>query len=58
VIVLSGAGDKAFVSGADISQFETERASADSVAHYDRLVAGADKAVAGFPKPTIAKING
>lgn len=58
VVVLSGAGGKAFVSGADISQFESERASADSVANYDRLVDAADKAVAGFPKPTIAKING
>ena len=58
VVVLSGAGDKAFVSGADISQFGAERANPDSVANYDRLVAAADKAVAGFPKPTIAKING
>ena len=37
VIVLKGAGDKAFVSGADISQFEKARSSAKSNAHYDRM---------------------
>src|SRR5215216_4280533 len=29
VVVMKGAGDKAFVSGADISQFESRRANAD-----------------------------
>src|ERR671933_1549038 len=37
VVVLKGAGDKAFVSGADISQFETARASAEAVAQYHAL---------------------
>ena len=36
-IVLTGAGDKAFVSGADISQFETQRSSADAVQRYEEL---------------------
>src|SRR5688572_32846877 len=36
VIVLSGAGDKAFVSGADISKFETTRATAQDVENYDK----------------------
>src|SRR3546814_17694035 len=39
VIVLSGAGGKAFVAGADISKFESERASAEAVAHYNQTTA-------------------
>ena len=35
VLILSGAGGKAFVSGADVSKFETERASKEAVAHYN-----------------------
>ena len=34
-IVLEGAGDKAFVSGADISEFETLRATPEDVARYE-----------------------
>ena len=37
VVVLSGAGDKAFVSGADISQFEKNRHNADAQKEYDRV---------------------
>ena len=41
VIVLTGAGDKAFVSGADISQFEKQRSSEDAVQRYEELAEGA-----------------
>jgi enoyl-CoA hydratase/carnithine racemase len=58
VVVLSGAGGKAFVSGADISEFESQRSSEDAVAHYNRVSVAADAAVYNFPKPTIAKIKG
>ena len=58
VIVLKGAGDKAFVSGADISQFETARSSEESNAHYDRVSDLASKALAEVGKPTIAMIRG
>ncbi len=58
VIVLTGAGDKAFVSGADISQFEKARASDESNAHYDRISEHASKALAECGKPTIAMIRG
>src|SRR5262249_10932993 len=37
VIVLKGAGDKAFVSGADVSQYEKQRASAEDVRRYDEI---------------------
>jgi enoyl-CoA hydratase/carnithine racemase len=58
VVVLTGAGTKAFVSGADISQFEKQRSNADAQREYNRLTgAGRDK-LAAFPKPTIARIRG
>ena len=58
VLVVSGAGGKAFVSGADISKFETERAGKDASDHYNRTSAKAYAAVYNFPRPTIAKITG
>lgn len=58
VVVLSGAGTKAFVSGADISKFDDERASRDAIATYNETVERASAALHGFPKPTIAMIRG
>jgi enoyl-CoA hydratase/carnithine racemase len=58
VIVLKGAGDKAFVSGADISEFEKSRSSEESNVLYDRMSDRADKALAACEKPTIAMIRG
>src|SRR5262249_34454691 len=34
VVVLTGAGGKAFVSGADVSKFESERGTLDATRHY------------------------
>ena len=34
-LVVSGAGGKAFVSGADISKFESQRSTPEAVAHYN-----------------------
>ncbi len=58
VIVLEGAGDKAFVAGADISRFGEERSNADEIARYSAIVTGAMEALYTAPKPTIAKIRG
>ena len=58
VIVLRGQGEKAFISGADISQFEQQRSSAESVAEYDRIAEGAGNALQASRKPTIAMIRG
>jgi enoyl-CoA hydratase/carnithine racemase len=58
VIVLAGAGDKAFVSGADISQFESQRSSAEAVQKYEELAEGAQLKLQTFDKPTIAMIRG
>ena len=58
VVVLSGAGGRAFVSGADISKFADERSSAEAVAHYDVTTARIFGKLHAFPKPTIAQITG
>jgi enoyl-CoA hydratase/carnithine racemase len=58
VVVLKGAGDKAFVSGADISQFEKNRSDADAQKDYDRLTSGGRARLAAVGKPVIAQIRG
>ncbi len=58
VIVLAGEGEKAFVSGADISQFEQNRATADAQAIYNRAVEEAYFAPMRCTKPVIAAIRG
>lgn len=58
VVVLTGAGEKAFVSGADISQFADARANADAAAEYDRLISGGHEGLVHFPTPVIASIRG
>ena len=58
VVVLRGAGRKAFVSGADISKFENERASQEAIEKYAVAVDKAYDGIHAFPKPTIAMING
>src|ERR1041384_2683493 len=58
VVVLTGAGGKAFVSGADISKFESERSSKEAIDRYNIAVDHANTAFYQFPKPTIAMIRG
>lgn len=58
VVVLSGAGGKAFVSGADISKFEDERASKEAVAKYTATQDRMYEIIRDFQKPIIAKIHG
>ena len=58
VVVLAGDGDKAFVSGADISQFEQTRASEDARTEYNRVVEAAYLAPVLAAKPVVAKIRG
>jgi enoyl-CoA hydratase/carnithine racemase len=57
-LVISGAGGKAFVSGADISKFESQRSTKEAVEHYNAVGTKAYESVYNFPKPTIAKIQG
>src|SRR5271168_968046 len=58
VVVLTGAGGKAFVSGADISKFESERATLEAVRAYNVKSDATYTSIAEFPKPTIAMIRG
>jgi len=58
LVVFSGEGTKAFVSGADISQFEDLRAMKDAVRKYEVIAEAALQGIAEFPKPTIACIRG
>ena len=58
VIVLAGAGGRAFSAGADISEFEKQRASEDAVEVYNAAVADATNALVAARKPLIAQIDG
>src|SRR6267154_1345919 len=58
VVVLVGAGDKAFVSGADISQFENTRHNAAASQEYSKRSAAQRALLADYSKPTIACIRG
>jgi enoyl-CoA hydratase/carnithine racemase len=58
VVVVNGAGGKAFVSGADISKFDSERATEAAVKHYAESSARAYRLLYGLGKPTIAMIQG
>ncbi|MDD1518163.1 enoyl-CoA hydratase [Bradyrhizobium sp. WBAH42] len=58
VVILRGAGGKAFVSGADISQFEKVRHNAAASEQYARRSAAQRALLADYPKPTIACIDG
>ncbi|HEY1259017.1 MAG TPA: enoyl-CoA hydratase [Stellaceae bacterium] len=58
VIVVSGAGGRAFVSGADISEFKERRASEEAAAAYARVSEGARQRLQETLKPTIAMIRG
>lgn len=58
VVVLSGAGGKAFVSGADISKFDSERATKEGVAKYAATQDRMYEIIRDYEKPLIAKIQG
>ena len=58
VIVVKGAGEKAFVSGADISEFEQRRSSPETTREYNAASGQATDALRQVRKPTIAMIRG
>jgi enoyl-CoA hydratase/carnithine racemase len=58
VIILKGAGEKAFISGADISQFKEKRSSEEATKFYNETGDAAAEALRNCPKPTIAMIRG
>ncbi len=58
VVILTGAGHTAFVSGADISQFGDVRATAAAQAEYERRTRPVRDRIAAFERPIIARIRG
>ncbi len=58
VVVVTGAGDRAFVSGADISEFGERRTSVDARAEYDASMADTWRAWRELDKPALAMIRG
>lgn len=58
VVILKGAGDKAFISGADISEFKDRRATLEAIEAFDVVSNRAAKALRECPKPTVAMIHG
>ena len=58
LVVFSGAGDKSFVSGADISQFEDMRAAREAVKVYEAMAEEALMSIYRCAKPTLACIRG
>ncbi len=58
VVILRGEGDKAFISGADISQFKERRANLEQVRTAEVISERCNKAIRECPKPVIAMIRG
>jgi enoyl-CoA hydratase len=57
-VILKGEGDKAFISGADISQFKDRRSNAEQVRAAEAISERCNKAIRECPKPVIAMIRG
>jgi enoyl-CoA hydratase len=58
VVILRGAGTKAFVSGGDISKYEGNRSTPEQIAVYTKMTSGFRASLRGIGKPTIAMIRG
>jgi len=58
VVIMKGQGDKAFISGADISQFKERRSNAEQVKAAEAISERCNKAIRECPKPVIAMIRG
>ena len=58
VVILRGAGEQAFVAGADISQFKDRRRNAEDEAEYSRISARGQEALSSLTKPLLAMIHG
>lgn len=58
VVILRGAGDKAFVAGADISQFKERRRNMDDETEYRKISARGQQSLETLEKPLLAMIHG
>ena len=57
-VAFRGAGTGAFSAGADISEFESQRANREAVGEYDDLLDQVLHSIQGSPKPSVAMIYG
>ena len=58
VVVLTGAGDRAFCAGNDISEFAEKRSTPEQVAAYDGVIEHAYEVIGNLEKPLIARVRG
>lgn len=58
VVVMKGAGTRAFVSGADISEFDSRRSSAEQKQEYGLITARGNRWLRQFDKPLLAMVRG
>jgi enoyl-CoA hydratase len=58
ILILTGAGDRAFCSGNDVSEFDKVRSTPAQVEHYNGLQRTVCERLAKLSKPTIAMIDG
>lgn len=58
VVVLTGAGDRVFISGADINEFRAQLATPKQALRYDAAAERLQSALRDIPKPVIAMIQG
>jgi enoyl-CoA hydratase len=58
LVVLRGAGEKSFVAGADISEFEKHRANSEQRYEYAKTSQRGHRSLREFSKPLLAMIRG
>jgi enoyl-CoA hydratase len=58
VIVLKGEGEKAFVSGADVSQYEKDRSTAEGVQRYEEIAVAVAERLQASDKVIVAMVRG
>ena len=58
VIVLTGAGDRAFCAGNDISEFAEKRSTPEQVEAYNRVMSHAYGVIGGVDQPLVARVRG
>ncbi len=58
VFVLTGAGDRVFVSGADVTEFREQLATPEQALNYDATAEQLQAALRAVPQPVIARIQG
>ena len=58
IVVLTGAGERAFCAGNDISEFAEKRSTPEQVEAYDQVISHAYEVIGGIDKPLIARVRG